>query len=137
SGLIVIRSRRARDEWKFRANRFGPGFRSTSGGGIRVESYNPRFELGGPIVKDRVWLEQTGQARFFVGDVQTRAESEQSMTKAVSSFTRVDGSLSRRHLLVATVGMFPSYVDNATVSTFTPPEASVNIHVFGKQAALS
>src|SRR5262249_51966738 len=33
--------------------------------------------------------------------------------------------------------MFPSTTDFATVGTFTPPEASVNFEVFGKQVALT
>src|SRR5437763_9867019 len=39
SGLVVIQSRRARDQWKFHANRFGPSLRSTSDGGFRFDGY--------------------------------------------------------------------------------------------------
>ncbi len=137
SGLVVIQSRRASDQWKFRMNRFGPSFRSTNDGGLRVDAFNPRFEIGGPLVKDRVFLEQTGQVRYSIGDLSSRPETDQRITKALSSFTRLDTVLSPRHALVATVGMFPGTTEYATVSTFTPPNASVNLNLFGKQIAIT
>jgi hypothetical protein len=75
SGLVVIQSRRAGERWKFHANRFGPSFRSTNEGGFRFDGYNPRAEIGGPLVKDRVFLEQSVQARYSIGDLSTRAET--------------------------------------------------------------
>src|SRR5580765_1822696 len=60
SGLVVIQSRRARDQWRFRANRFGPSIRNRSDGGWRIEGYSPRAEMSGPLVRDRLYLHQTG-----------------------------------------------------------------------------
>jgi hypothetical protein len=137
SGLVVIQSRRANDQWKFRMNRFGPSFRSTNDGGFRIDGYNPRMEVGGPVVNGRVFLEQTAQVRYSIGDLASRPETEQRVTKALSSFTRLDANVSPRHLVIATIGMFPSTTEFATVGTFTPPEASVNFEVFGKQVALT
>ena len=137
SGLVVIQSRRARDRWKFHMNRFGPSLRSRNDSGLRFDSYSPRLEVGGPIVTDRVFLEQSVQARFAVGELASRPETEQRVTKAFSSFTRMDANVTRRHLLVTTVGMFPSVVDFASVGTFTPPEASANFGIFGKQVSVT
>ena len=136
SGLVVIQSRRARDQWKFHANRFGPSVRSTNDGGFRFDGYSPRFEVGGPLVKGRIFLEQSGQMRYAIGDLASRPETDQRVTKAFSSFTRLDASVSPRHFLVTTVGMFPNMTDYATVGTFTPPDASVNFHIFGKQVSV-
>ena len=137
SGLVVIQSRRARDQWKFHMNRFGPSVRSRNDSGLRFDSYSPRLEIGGPVVADRLFLEQSVQARFAVGELASRPETEQRVTKAFSSFTRLDANVSRRHLLVTTLGMFPNAVDFATVGTFTPPEASVNFRIFGKQLSVA
>src|SRR5581483_4876626 len=115
------------------------GFRSRNDStfGFRIESYNPRLEVGGPLVKDRVFLEQTAQARFAVGDVPSRPESEQPVTKAFSSFTRVDAALTPRHTGTATLGLFPGAASLANVGTFVPPEASVDLHVLGRQISLT
>ena len=137
SGLVVIQSRRAREQWKFHMNRFGPSFRSSNDGGFRIDGYSPRLEVGGPLVKDRVYLEQSAQARYSIGDLSSRPETEQRVTKAFSSFTRLDANVSPRHLLVWTVGLFPNVTDFATVGTFVPPEASVNFDIFGKQVSVT
>jgi hypothetical protein len=137
SGLIVIQSRRARDQWKFRAQRFAPSLRSRNDGGLRVDSFNPRMEVGGPLVKDRVYVEQSAQARYSIGDLAGRPETEQRVTKALSSFTRVDANVSPKHSVVGTIGMFPNAADFANLSTFTGPEASVNLRMFAKQVSLT
>jgi hypothetical protein len=137
SGLVVVQSRRGHDRWRFRANRFGPSFRNKSDGGWRIDGYNPRAEVGGPLVDGRVFLEQTAQARYSVGDLPTRPESEQRVIKALSSFTRVDANISPRHLVIGTLGMFPNVIDFANLSTFTGPDASVNLSILGRQAALT
>jgi len=137
SGLIVIQSRRARDEWKLRANRFGPSFRSTNDGGLRIDGFSPRAEMEGPLVKDRVYLAQSVQVRYSIGDLSSRAETEQRVTKALSSFSRVDANLSPKHLMTGTLGLFPNATDFATVGTFTPPEASVNLRLLGTQVSLT
>jgi hypothetical protein len=137
SGLVVIQSRRARDAWKLRANRFGPSFRSTSDGGFRIDGFSPRAEMEGPLVKDRVYLAQSVQARYSIGDLSSRAETDQRVTKALSSFSRVDANLSPKHLVIGTLGLFPNAVDFATVGTFTPPEASVNLRILGRQVSLT
>jgi len=137
SGLVVVQSRRGHDRWTFRANRFGPSLRNRNDGGWRIDGYNPRAEIGGPILADRVFLEQSAQLRYSIGDLPTRPESEQRVTKALSSFTRVDANVSPRHLLIAQVGMFPNVIDYANLSTFTGPEAAVNLRFIGKQVSLT
>jgi hypothetical protein len=137
AGLVVIQSRRGHDRWRFRANRFGPSLRSRNDGGWRIDGYNPRAEIGGPLVADRVFLEQSAQLRYSIGDLPTRPESEQRVTKALSSFTRVDANVSPRHLVIGTVGIFPNVIDYANLSTFTGPEAAVNLRFIGKQVSLT
>jgi outer membrane receptor protein involved in Fe transport len=138
SGLALIDSRRGRDRWVFRANRFGPGFRQRNDStlGFRLENYNPRLEVGGPLVKDRVFLEQSAQGRYSIGDVPSRPENDQPVTKAFSTFTRLDAALAPRHNATATIGWFPGAAKYATVGTFIPPEASVDLHVGARQLSV-
>src|SRR5476649_887364 len=67
SGLVVIHTRRAGDEWKARINNLDPALRSERGSVIHyvgVSWWAPRLEVGGPIVKGRLWVEQTAQYRY-------------------------------------------------------------------------
>jgi hypothetical protein len=132
SGLVVIQTRRGGDAWRIRLNNLSPSLRSKR----HQDLYNvnglagiaPNFELGGPILKERLFLEQTAQYRYSSDDVASRPESERRTTHWLSSFTRVDANLSQTHSLVITGGIFPSVTTLANLGTFTPPDAAVDVH---------
>jgi outer membrane receptor for ferrienterochelin and colicin len=140
SGLILIRTRRAGDSWKLRLNDFDPTFRTTRTSPLHpigIGWWGPRLETGGPIVKRRLFLEQTAQFRYTVSDVPSLPQSETRTSRSFSSFTRVDGTLSPRHSFVASGGVFPDHADDATLGTFTPPDATVNLRADANQAAFT
>jgi hypothetical protein len=131
SGLVVIQTRRAGDTWRTRLNNLDPGFRTERGTMFHITGisvFAPRLETGGPLIKDRLFLMQTAQLRYSTTDVPSRSEDELKRSVWFSSFTRVDANLSTRHSAVATGGIFPSSAKWATLGTFTPPEATVDLH---------
>lgn len=130
SGLVLIRTRRATDVWKTRVNRLEPSFRTRRGQPfsiIGLSSFSPRIETGGPIIKDRLFLQQAAQYRYRTNEVPSRSQSELKTSHRFSSFTRVDANLSPKHVLVGAAGFFPASASQATLGTFTPPAASVNM----------
>ena len=131
SGLVVIQTRRAGDEWRARLNNVDPTFRLKRGGSpfdiAGIEVFAPRVEVGGPIVRDRLFLQQSAQYRYTATDVPSRPPDELRTSNAFNSFTRIDANLSPRHTLVATAGLSPSTTDQATLGTFTPPSATADI----------
>ncbi|MEP7309098.1 MAG: TonB-dependent receptor [Acidobacteriota bacterium] len=140
SGLVVIQTRRAGDEWKVRLNNLDPTFRTNRGSPIPIAQigwWAPRVEAGGPLIKGRLFLEQTAQYRYSAGDVPSLPQDELRISEWFSSFTRVDANLSPRNTLVATGGVFPSVSHSATLGTFTPPEATVDLRGHGHQAAVT
>ena len=131
SGLVVIQTRRAGDQWKTRLNNLDPTFRTARGTMFDIKgvgAFAPRLETGGPIVKERLFVEQAAQFRYGTTDVASRSEDELKTTRWFSSFTRVDANASPRHSLVATAGFFPSVETQATLGTFTPPDATADVH---------
>jgi len=137
SGLVVIQTRRAGDEWRARVNNLDPTFRLTRGGSPfdvnGIEVFAPRVEVGGPILKDRLFLQQSAQYRYTANDVPSRPQDELRTSNAFTSFTRIDANLSPRHSLVATGGLSPSSTQQATLGTFTPPEATVDVGAHSNQ----
>jgi hypothetical protein len=131
SGLVVLQPRRAGDEWRTRLNNLDPTFRTSRNGNpvdvTGLGSFAPRIETGGPIVKDRLYLEQTAQFRLSKTDVPSLPENELKTDEWFSTFTRVDANLSPAHTLLATGGIFPRSMRLANLGTFTPPNATVNI----------
>src|SRR5206468_7055509 len=122
--LVVIQTRRAGDAWRVRLNNLSPTFRSKRHEDLfninGIAGFGPNLELGGPLLKDRLFLEQTAQYRYSTDDIASRPEDERRTTHWFSSFTRVDANLSPRHSLVGTGGFFPSVTTLASLRPFTP-----------------
>jgi hypothetical protein len=132
SGLVVIRTRRAGDRWKIRLNNLDPTFRTKRHAELYsikgIASFGPRLELGGPIVKDRLFVQEAAQYRYSTADIPSRPEDERRTTQWFSSFTRADANLSARHSMIAMAGWFPSVTTMASLGTFVPPAATVDVH---------
>jgi len=141
SGLVVIQTRRASDVWKVRFNDFDPTFRTSRTSPVDVLGvgwWAPRIEVGGPLIVDRLFIEQTAQYRYSASDVPSLPQNLVHTSESFSSFTRLDANLSPRHTLVATVGVFPGVSNDATLGTFTPtPDATVNLHTNGNEVAVT
>jgi len=130
SGVVVLNTRRAGDRWRARLNNFDPGFRTKRHDNLRIVGlrvFAPRFEVGGPLIANRLFLEQTAQYRYDATEIPSRPQDEVRVDRWLSSFTRLDGNLSARHSFTATGGMSPSRAEYATLGTFTPPDATVDI----------
>jgi hypothetical protein len=130
SGLIVLRTKRAGDQWKVRVNNFDPGFRTKRGADFKIvglKVFAPRVEIDGPLVKDRLSLKQTAQYRYDATEIPSLPQDQYRVDRWFSSFTRLDGNVSARHSFVATGGVSPSRSEYATLGTFVPPDASVNL----------
>jgi hypothetical protein len=132
SGLVVIQTRRAGDQWRMRLNNLSPTLRSERHKDLYnvngVAGIAPNFETGGPIIKDRLFLEQTAQYRYTSDEIPSLPQDERRTTHWLSSFSRVDANLTPKHSLIGTGGFFPSLTSFATLGTFTPPEATVDVH---------
>ena len=140
SGLVVIQTRRAGDVWKVRINDVDPTFRAKRSSPIAllgVGWWAPRIAAGGPIIKSKLFVEQTAQFRYGAADVPSLPQDQLRISKWFSSFTRVDANLSPRHSLVATGGVFPSVFKTATLGTFTPAAATVDLHMHANQMAVT
>jgi len=132
SGLVVIQTRRAGDRWKTRVNGLDPAFRTKRKGNpfdIKgLASFTPRLETGGPLISDRLFVEQTAQFRYATQDIPSRPENELKTDRWFSTFTRVDAKLSPRQTLIGTGGIFPRLTTFSDLGTFTPPDAAPDVH---------
>jgi len=140
SGVVVIQTRRAGDQWKARINNLDPWFRSERKKDYEIKGiagFAPRLAVGGPLVQDRLFVEETAQYRYSVADVPSRPENELQTTHWFSSFTRVDANLTPAHSVNVTGGWFPSVAKLASLGTFVPPDAAVDLHERVNRFAIS
>ncbi len=131
SGMTVVNTKRAGDTWRVTLNSPDVSFRTVRGRPWALkglESFGPRIGVGGPLIKGRLFLEQSAQMRYEVGEVQIRSQDDTRLTKWLSAFTRVDATLTPRHTLTGTLNIFPSRTDAATLNTFNSPEATADVH---------
>ena len=130
SGLVLIQTRRAGDKWRVNVNNLEPALRLKRFTLLQVTgitAWKPSFELGGPLVKNRVFLEQTGQYHYQTTDIPSRPETELKTNEWFSSLTRVDAKVSDRQSIIVAGGFVPSTTKQATLGTFTPPDATVDV----------
>jgi hypothetical protein len=131
SGLVLIQTRRAGDRWKTRLNNLDPTFHTERHKPLHIigiSAFSPRLETGGPILKDRLFIQEAAQYRYRTSEVPSLPQDDLRITHFLSSFTRADANLSARHTFVASVGVFPGVSKYATLGTFTPPPATVDQH---------
>jgi hypothetical protein len=140
SGVVVIQTRRAGDEWRLRINDIDPTFRTHRGSPVEIIGlgrWAPRVEFGGPIVKDKLFVQQAMQFVYSASDVPSLPEDLLHTATSFSSFTRVDANLDARHSLVGTFGWFPGKTHQDLLGTWTPPDATVDTHVRASEIALT
>jgi hypothetical protein len=131
SGLVVIQTRRATDHWRTRLNQLEPALRVKRDNILDVlgiGSFYPRLETGGPLFHNKFYVAHSMQYRYRANDIASRPQSDVRVSHRFSSFTRVDGTLTDHHSIVAVAGFFPSIYKFSNLGTFTPPNATVDTH---------
>jgi hypothetical protein len=131
SGLVVVQTRRAGDKWKWGVDNFQPALRLkrfTVWDITGITLWQPTVMVGGPIVKNRLFVEQTAQYRYQTTDIPSRPETELKTNQMFSSLTRVDARLTPQHSLLVTGGVVPNVTTQLMLGTFVPPDATVDIH---------
>jgi Carboxypeptidase regulatory-like domain/TonB dependent receptor len=140
SGVVIIQTRRAGDMWKVRLNDIDPTFRTHRGSPVEIIGlgrWAPRLEFGGPIVKDKLFIQQAMQFVYNASDVPSLPEDVLHTATSFSSFTRMDANLDARHSLVGTFGWFPGKTHRDLLGTWTPPDATVDTHVHADETAVT
>lgn len=128
SSITTIRTKRGTNDWQFSPGGLVPRFRKGFRG---VRKFEPRFSVRGPIKKDRVFFSQDFQARYVNDPVKSLPGEPGVELRSFDSFTRIDGIISSRHALGGLLVIFPRAIENLTLNTFRPPEATPEFHQGG------
>ena len=129
SGLTLINTKSGGDHWRADVNAPDVSIRVSRTQQWKptgIDAFAPRFAVGGPLVKQRLYLAQSAQMRYESSEVWSRPPSDRRSNKWVSAFTRLDARLSPSQSIIGTFNFFPSRSDNLTLGTFNSPEVSAN-----------
>jgi hypothetical protein len=131
SGVIVVSTRTGVNKWSATVNDILPGFIVKRGANpfaiIGLESFSPRIAIGGPLVKNKLFLAESLQPFYDSSEVASRPQDQRRENKGLRSFTRLDLVVNQRNTLSGTFTLAPQRTDSANLSTFDPPEAAADI----------
>jgi hypothetical protein len=133
TSITQVRTRRGTETWEVKPGNLMPRFKGFITG---IRGFEPRLSIRGPLQKDRLFLSQDFQFRYATTKVTTLAGETDYKLRSFDSYTRVDSLLSSRHIFGGTLAAFPRKIENATVSTFRPPQTTPEFTQGGVAAAL-
>src|SRR5947208_3256723 len=126
-GLTTIETMPPSGTWEYKLRDFVPAFRGKNGHIVGLANWTPRFEFGGPLIKNKVNFseEVTYELRrqpvrglsFPVNEIKKRS---------FTSLTNVQVILSPRHVLNFNVNTFPMELDFANINALIPQSASTS-----------
>ncbi|MBI4467668.1 MAG: carboxypeptidase regulatory-like domain-containing protein, partial [Acidobacteria bacterium] len=116
--VTSVETRPAGDKWKYSLQNFIPRLRKREGVTRGIESFTPRFTLGGPLLKERLTLLQSFQYRFVRSPVTSLPETEQDTElESFDSFTQLDATFNPNHRLTLAVSFYPQKSRFANLNT--------------------
>lgn len=140
STVVRVETRPGGDTWRAVANGFVPipCLTLCDGSSLGVRSYRPRGWIGGPLVKNRLFLAQGLQYRFAKVRVPSLPDGQNDTSdRGLEAFTRLDAKVSDSHTITATLAVFPRRAHFVNLSTFVPAEASPSYRLNGSSVAIA
>lgn len=133
TSVVQIETRRGTNEWVTDFGNVVPRFRR----GFRaIRAFEPRFSVGGPLRRDRVFLAQDFQFRYVSDPVRSMPDEPTIDLTSFDAFARIDSLLSARHALGGIVVLFPREVERLAMDTFRPPETTLRFKQRGGSVGL-
>jgi Carboxypeptidase regulatory-like domain/TonB dependent receptor len=137
-GLTAIETKAPSPAWDYKLLDFPPSFRGKNGQLVGIANWTPRFEFGGPLVKNKINFSQELTYEFRRTPVRGLAwPLNETTTRSTTSFTELQAILSPRHLLTVNLNIFPSAIEFANINTLVPQSASANYRREGASVGVS
>src|SRR4029077_18759489 len=137
-GVTTIDTKAPPAEWDYKLLDFPPSFRGKNGQLVGIANWTPRFEFGGPLVKNKINFSQEITYEFRRTPVRGLAwPVNETTARTFTSFTELQVILSPQHLLNISLNIFPSGIEFANINTLVPQTASANYHRNGAAVSVS
>src|SRR5664280_248530 len=138
AGVVSAETRRGGDKWDYSLNDPFPDFRIRSGHLEGVVDASPRFNLSGPLVKDKLYFVEGFQYLFNNQEVRTLPYPENlTRSTAFNSFTQMDAILSSKQTLTASFHFAPHSLQYAGLDYFNPQPVTPDANFHESTATLT
>lgn len=138
SSLVRIETRAGDNQWRAIANSLVPipCLKICDGGTVGITTYQPRGWLGGPIIKDRLFVAQGAQFRWNRTRIPSLPENaNDTISRSLYLFTRLDANLRPGHTVTTTLAFFSRRIDSANLNTFNPVGVTPDYRLLGYNVA--
>jgi hypothetical protein len=138
AGLTRIEIRPPSPLWNYKFLDFLPSFRGKNDHLVGIANLTPRFEIGGPLIKDKLNFSQDVSYEFRRDPIHglTWPENE-TFVYAFDSFTNLQWILSPKHLVNINLNLFRSDNLYANIDSLIPQSASVSFRRHGGSVGFS
>ena len=138
AGVVSADTRRGGDKWDYSLNDPFPDFHIRSGHLEGVADASPRFNLSGPLVKDKLYFVEGTEYLFSNQEVRTLPYPENlTRSTAFNSFTQLDAILSPQQTLTASFHFAPHSLRYAGLDYFNPQPVTPDANFHESTATLT
>jgi hypothetical protein len=119
--VIAVETRRGGEKWHAELNDPFPDFRIRSYHMVGIRNETPRFVVGGPLIRNRLYF--ISSLQYLLDKVPSRTlpfPHNESKQEAVNSFTQLDYILSDKQILTATLHISPQHTNFINPDFFNP-----------------
>ncbi len=119
--VVAVETKRGADRWHTDLNDPFPDFRIRSYHMVGIRNETPRAAIGGPIIRDRLFV--TSALQYILDKVPNRTLGfpyNESKIERVNSFTQVDYIVSQRQIVNATFHYNPEHINFVNPDYFDP-----------------
>jgi hypothetical protein len=127
SDVIAVETRKGGDKWSFELNDPLPEFRWRSWHMVGLRSDTPRFNFGGPLIKNRLYLLESIQYEMRMTPVITLPfPRNETRRQGYNSLTALDYTLNPSNVISATVHIANQHERFANLDFFDPQQVTPN-----------
>lgn len=121
AGVVAAETRRGADKWDYSLNDPLPEFRIRSGHLHGLRSATPRFNVGGPLLANRLYVQEGVEYLLNKQAVRTLPfPFNETKTEAINSYTQLDAILSPTHSVTTSFHFAPHSLKYAGLDFFNP-----------------
>jgi hypothetical protein len=127
AGVVTAETRRGGDKWDYSLNDPFPDWRIRSGHLEGVQDATPRFNVSGPIIKDKLYFLEGAEYLLYKYEARTLPYPDNySSSQAINSFTQLDWIINKDQTLTASLHWAPHNLDYVGLNYFDPQPVTPN-----------
>jgi hypothetical protein len=125
AGVVTVETKRGGEKWHFTLKEPMPDFRVRSGHIHGLRDATPKFNIGGPLIPNRLFLSQSVEYDLEKRMIRTLSfPHNESKVEFYNSFSQFDYILSPMHFVTLTAHVAPRHINFVNPTFFNPQPAS-------------